>query len=56
MIDSNPYPDLTFQDNSKTKGEDILFDETCEKWKDLTYALHKEDRELLLNKLLYLQI
>ena len=30
VIDSKLYPDLTFQDNSKTKGKDILFDKTCE--------------------------
>ena len=48
-IDSNLYPDLTFQDNGKTKGKDILFDKTCEKWRDLIHALHREDRELLLN-------
>lgn len=49
VIDSNLSPDLAFQCNSKTKGEDILFDKTCEKWKDLICALHEEDRELLLN-------
>jgi len=49
VIDSNLSPDLTFQCNSKTKGEDILFDKACEKWKDLICALHEEDRELLLN-------
>ena len=27
-IDSNLNPDLTFQDNGKTKGKDILFDKT----------------------------
>ncbi|ALI34867.1 hypothetical protein NMY3_00658 [Candidatus Nitrosocosmicus oleophilus] len=27
-IDSNLHPDLTFQDNGKTKGKDILFDKT----------------------------
>ena len=48
VIDSNLNPDLTFQRNSKTKG-DILFDKTCEKWKDLINSLHKEDRELMLN-------
>lgn len=48
VIDSNLNPDLTFQRNSKTKG-DILFDKTCEKWKDLINGLHKEDRELMLN-------
>jgi len=32
-IDSNLYPDLTFQDNGKTKGKDIPFDKTCEKWR-----------------------
>ena len=49
MIDGNLYPDLTFQYNSKRKGKDILFDKIWEKWKYLIYALHKEDRELLLN-------
>jgi hypothetical protein len=28
VIDSNLYPNLIFQDNSKTKRNDILFDKT----------------------------
>src|SRR6185436_925470 len=26
----------------------MLFDKTCERWRGLIYALHKDDRELLL--------
>jgi len=48
-ININLCPDLTFQHNSKTKEKDILCDKACEKWKDVVYILHKEDRELLLD-------
>ena len=30
----------------------MLFDKTCERWRGLLYALHKDDRELLLRMLI----
>ena len=29
----------------------MLFDKTCERWRGLLYALHKDDREQLLRML-----
>jgi len=48
--------DLILKKVSELKKEKplvkTLFDKTCERWRGLLYALHKDDRELLLRMLI----
>ena len=48
-IDSNLHPDLLFKIMAKRKEKIYYLIRLCEKWRDLIHALHREDRELLLN-------